>query len=204
MNVRLGERFGSVGRIWQSCWPVGADSAVATWLQAQRISLPAVTRRDLARALAQGALRSSGHRLVLPIYDPWGELTALAGHRVGGTTEPQMLLLGARQADGLVFANPCARRVLAGVARDRWRWRTVILTAGLGDYLQWAAAVAASDEGPAVIGLVESGSAVWAGRIPDGCRVIVRGDTSREVAAMAPRIVELLGARCEVIVRAGV
>src|SRR5262245_12765457 len=123
MNVSLGERFGSVGRLWQSCWPVGADRAVAAWLQEQRIALSAVTRRDLARALAQGSWRSSGHRLVVPIYDPWGELTALAGHRVSGAVEPPTLLLGARLADGLVFANPMARHVLAGVARERWTWR---------------------------------------------------------------------------------
>src|SRR5690242_18776826 len=113
MNLRVGERYGSVGRLWQSCWPLEADDAVAAWLRERRISGVAATRRDLARALSR---RGADPRLVIPIYDPWGELSALAAHRVCGDDEPETLLLGARQAEGMVFANPIARHVLAGVA----------------------------------------------------------------------------------------
>jgi hypothetical protein len=202
MRVRFGERRGSVGRLWQSCWPVDADPAVTAWLRDHRISAQSITSRELARALLRGTWLDIGPRLVIPIYDPWGELTALHAHGVCGA---EAVLLGARMAEGMVFANPIARHALAQVARKTWTWRTVILTAGAVDYLQWAAAMAASDDGPAVIGLVDpTWSSLLAARIPEGCRVIVRGDTNPAVAELAPRIVNALRGRCEVIVRTGV
>jgi hypothetical protein len=203
MSVRLGERYGSVARLWQSCWPLEADRDVAGWLNQRRIAIQSVVSRDLARALARGIGHGLGHRLVVPIYDPWGELSALAA--VDVCHQSETVLLGARQIEGMVFANPIGRYVLAGVGRDAWTWRTIILTAGPDDYLQWAAALAASDEGPAVIGIADGHwSKLLAARVPDGCRVIVRGDTNPAVAQLAPHVVEALGARCEVIVRAGV
>ena len=202
MSVRLGDRHGSVGRLWQSCWPVDADPAVAAWLHDHRISSQSITSRELARALLRGTWLDIGPRLVIPIYDPWGELTALWAHGVEGA---ESVLLGARMAEGMVFANPTARHALARVAHRTWTWRTIILTAGAVDYLQWAAAMAASDDGPAVIGLAdEHWSSLLAARIPEGCRVIVRGDTNPQVAQLAPRISAALAGRCEVIVRTGV
>ena len=202
MNVRGGERYGSVGRLWQSCWSVDADPAVTGWLREHNICARATTSRDLARALRRGSWLDVGPRLVIPIYDPWGELTALWAQGVAGVLP---VLLGARQAEGMVFANPLARHALAQVTGGHFPWRTVILTAGAVDYLQWAAAMAASDEGPAVIGLADgTWSALLAARIPDGWRVIVRGDTNPEVSALASRITGSLAGRCEVIVRTGV
>ena len=102
---------------------------------------------------------------------------------------------------GRVMANGVGLHLLR---KRQWpddsTWRTVIITGGAVDFLEWSSSV--RGEGPAVLGIVPgSWTTAIADRIPDGSRVVVRAHANPITGRYGHRVQEALHSRCEVIIR---
>jgi hypothetical protein len=208
--------------LWDAAGHVIDDSEASAYLEGRGICPERATDGGLVRVLARGAElprwarfrggRSEarpwselGFRLVLPVYDPFGEMRAVRAWRIGGdASDPKRVPPAGYKATGLVLACPLARLMLeVGALPSWWPEREplrVLITEGEPDFLTWAARFSDADAtAPAVLGVVSgSWSAELAGRVPDGARVIVR--THRDAAGdrYAREVAESLGGRCDV------
>lgn len=203
-----------VTALWGASSGVTTDPEVAAWLRSRGLDPAAVEDLDLARAIPRGPLpgwarsasgtwAESGHRLLVPLVDHAGVTRSLRARAVG---EARIKALAPRGAEvrGLVFADPLARRVLAGDAGARELLLLVglVVVEGEPDWLSWTSAYG-TDQGleraPAVIG-IESGSwtAELAARIPDGTQVRIRTHIDETGDRYGQAVVLTLGARCPV------
>src|SRR5205823_14379369 len=102
---------------------------------------------------------------------------------------------------GLAMAPASARALpRSGRAPDARPWPTVTVAGGAVDFLEWATSY--RDPAPAVLGMIPgTWTSDMAGRIPDGYRIIVRTHENPIAQRYAERITEMLGTRCNVVVR---
>ena len=202
--------------LWESCIPVLKDDEVLSWLHACEIDPDAVTP-NLARVLPRDLQlpgwacygtqpwNAVGYRLILPLYSARGVLESVYARAlrpvVVGTIRTGQSFPVVSGVAGRVMANEIALRLLETA---RWpgdsTWRTVIVTGGAVDFLEWSTAV--RGQGPAVLGIVPgSWTEAIANRIPDGTRIVVRAHRNPIAGRYAHRVQEALASRCEVIVR---
>src|SRR5205823_2135018 len=117
------------------------------------------------------------YRLLVPLYDHDGQRVHLYARSlvpiapVSGQRRSYPRVTGLR---GVVMANAMAVFLLRQHRfPEQHSWRCVMMAGGAGDYLEWASSI--EDDGPAVFGLIPgSWTGQLAGRVPRGCRVIVR------------------------------
>ena len=192
-----------VDALWSACQPVTADAEAVALLEGRALDVTAIERLSLARALPLGGLpiwarydgrswASSGHRLVLPVYDAEGRMRSVRGWRVTEGSGPKRLPPVGHKAAGLVLANAAVRAMLAG-APSPAAVRLVVVE-GEPDFLAWASRTA-----DGVIGL---GSGFWtaahAAHVPDGARVIIRTHHDAAGDAYAAAVRASLHGRCVV------
>jgi len=144
-----------------------------------------------------------GRRLAVPMFDAAGRLVTWHARRLAGPDDgaPKGLTPAGFKIGGTVMADPLGRMLLAtGEAPDWWRDRTVIVAEGVPDWLTWATHYGDDESAPAVLGVISgSWSAELAGRIPDGCRVIVRTHDDTAGVKYGLEIVRSLRDRCDVL-----
>ena len=205
-----------VRHLWDRCQPVTSDEEVTAWLDSLRIDPFSVAALDMGRVLprtidpprwaryGETSWLGANYRLLVPLYSAHGALTALYARSL----RPPIWTHAIRSIppvvgqSGHVMANSTALTLLNG--NGEWpaeiTWRTVIITGGAADFLEWASAVA--DGAPAVLGIIPgSWSRELASRIPRGSRVIVRAHANPIASRYAHRVQDALGRRCEVIVK---
>jgi len=206
-----------VAALWENCIAVTADAEVAGWLQSCRIRPERVASRDLARALPVAIAtpawaryagipwNTGGYRLLVPLYGPVGRMEALYARSL----QPiQFASMNVRRSTpvmggppGLAMANATALALLrSGVTAADSTWPTITVAGGAADFLDWATSY--GDPSPAVLGMIPG---TWthdmAARVPAGYRIIVRAHQNPIAQRYAQRISELLGRRCNVVVR---
>lgn len=161
-----------VRQLWESAVPVEQDEPSQVML-ALRGLFPG---SDLARAV-QGTLPrwasyqghtwgSTGHRVILPVYDPTGQMRSVRAWQVHKVEGPKRLPPAGCKAAGLVLANPPALRWLLEPGPPI----ALVIVEGEGDYL---AACQTTPSEP-VVGV---GSGSWtqaaADRVPIGSAVAI-------------------------------
>jgi hypothetical protein len=202
--------------LWDRCLPVTSDDEVRAWLYSLQIDPFSVASLDLGRALPRtidtpswaryGSVtwQSSNYRLLVPLYSAVGQMTALYARSL----RPPIWTHSIRSIPpvvgpaGHVMADASALALLRGSGEwpEDSSWRTVIVTGGAADFLEWASATAES--APAVLGIIPgSWTRELAARIPPGSRVIVRAHANPIASRYAHRVQDALGRRCEVIVK---
>ncbi len=176
-----------VASVWQQSIPVTESAAVASWLVGRGFAPETVAKLDLGRALRPGAhlprwasyrgdaespvsWQDTGHRLILPVYDPTGTMRSVRAARVTEGRSPKRLPPAGHRQAGLVLANKAGRSLLGhGGSRE------LLIVEGEPDFLTWACEVAGGDRAVAVIGI---GSGSWtrefASRVPIDVTVVVR------------------------------
>lgn len=185
-----------VERLWQSAGAVSEDDAARSYLEGRAIDPGRVDLYDLARVLPAGAWAPSwawcrgrswsrSHRLILPVVDSLGQVRSLRAWHLPGDEKseeaPKRTAPAGKATGGLVLACPTGRRMLE-LGRAPLYFGddpiTVVISEGEPDWLTWASRVSdANDDPPALLGVVSgSWSEVFAHRIPDGARVVIRTD----------------------------
>ena len=203
---------GEIAEVWALCRPVLDVAAVADAWAARGLNVATVEERDLARvvparvvlpawAAGPGGSWSHGpHRLILPLYDPTGQMVSLHARAVRAFGAlPKGLSPRGFQLGGLVFADGLGRQMLEGHGHDLLRRAFLLIAEGGPDFLSAATQSSDADESaPAVLGII-SGS--WteevARRVPDNTRVLLamHGDDAGEKYATA--VQRTLGDRCQ-------
>jgi hypothetical protein len=202
--------------LWESCVPIEKDHEVLSWMVACDID-PDSVGPNMARALPRNIRlpqwacygtqpwNAAGWRLILPLYNARGRMESVYARALRpimlGTIRTGQSFPVVDGAAGKIMANEIGLRLLE---RASWpgdsSWRTVILTGGAVDFLEWSSAV--RGQGPAVLGIVPgSWTEQVASRIPDGTRIVVRAHKNPIAGRYAHRVQEALASRCEVIVR---
>ena len=137
-----------VSIIWTAAGRVDEDSQVSGWLSGQRKLDPKVLADlDLCKRLPHDAERfewcswwKKGHRLLLPVYGPTGDVEAIRARwtlitkpRTGKSAHPKGWGTGAMT--GCVYANPVAVEMLSGELTEP---TTLVVVEGEPDFLTWA------------------------------------------------------------------
>lgn len=141
----------------------------------------------------------TGHRLVLPVVDAFGEIRSLRAWRVFDGATPKRLPPAGHRASGLVLACPVTRAVLAG-ARDGLPCPLrIVVVEGEPDFLTWATRFSDADvDAPLVLGVL---SGAWtrelANRIPDGAVIAIRTHHDEAGERYATEIARSLSGRCQ-------
>lgn len=188
--------------LWRQTVPVGEDRDACRMLVARRIDPELVDERNLARVIPADAelpdwatyrrrpWLSTGHRLLVPVYDETGTGRSVRAWRLSDGDSPKRLPPTGKRAAGLVLANGPARAMLRGKARPT----TVLVVEGEPDML-----TVSTRRTEPVIGIV-SGSLTEdvARRIPRGIDVFVWTHHDDAGNRYARRIAELLERRCAV------
>jgi hypothetical protein len=204
-----------VKALWGACVAVTDDQEAAAWLRDERgLDPAAVEDRDLARALPHDAplprwatfqgstWTSTGHRLLVPVYDGHGAMRSVRASRLRSGDSPKRLPPAGHRAAGLVLADPLARLVLSGEGREGWPSSLrMIVTEGEPDFLTWATHYSAADEGaPGVIGVVSGAwTAEIAARLPEDLELLVDTDHDQAGDTFAAGIVRTLRGRCRAL-----
>lgn len=168
-----------VEALWGACMPVASDQACSGALVARLLDPVEVSLRDLARALPRGANApqwaryggrswfSTGHRMLLRVYDHRGECRSVRSWRVVDGESPKRLPPAGCRSSGLVLANLLA----VGMLRRQLCPLDLCIVEGEPDFL---VACTSWRPGVAVIGI---GSGSWnedfARAVPRGTRVVV-------------------------------
>ena len=202
-------------RLWAECPQVTSDEEVMTWLGAHSIDPAAVAALDLARALPRdrplpewaryGIMpwNEGGYRVLVPLFDLEGRMAGLYARSLRPKFNGYWPRSYPPVSDphGFVMGNASALELLRNRSwQEDSSWRTIVISGGAADFLDWASASALTPA--AIFGIVPgSWSRHFANRIPDGCRVIVRAFENPITGRYAHRLSEALTPRCEVIVR---
>lgn len=195
-----------VASIWQGAKPVTQSAEVSAHLESRGLDPARLAELDAARALREGANLprwacyrgdaevarpwfETGHRLLLPTFDPTGKMTSVRAGRVIDGDSPKRLPPSGHRQSGLVLANKAARAMLGhGAIGD------LLIVEGEPDFLTWCAAPVA------VIGI---GSGSWsrdfANRIPAGTYVVIRTHQDRAGDAYATEVGRTLVRRCTLL-----
>lgn len=203
-----------IAELWKATVPVADDPEVARYLLEERgIDPVRVADFDIARALPPvwrppdwarccGRSWSSGWRLILRLWSPYGRLESVhARHIAGG--KPKGASPSAFAMAGLVMADDLAKRVLAGdpTARALVAEVGIVVQEGATDFLSRAVLSSDADESaPAVLAIMSgSWSEELAGRIPSGVRMAVRTHDDPAGDRYAEQIAATLAHRCRLI-----
>lgn len=169
---------GEVRELWTGACSVENESSVKRQLETRALPPHDVARLELARAITanqplprwatyQGnTWRFAGYRLIVPMFDPDGEMRSVRAWRVEDSDGPKRLPPAGCKANGLVMANGWALTLL----RKKCGPRRVLVVEGEPDALsatiRWP--------GTPVFGLVSgSWGPEFAERIPLGSEVVV-------------------------------
>lgn len=141
---------------------------------------------------------STGHRLVLPVFDDLGVMRSVRAWRVVEGDSPKRLPPTGHKAAGLVLACEIAQAMLRGTyAPPR-----VLVLEGEPDFLTWASRPA-FDCGAVITAMLGVVSGAWseelAARVPSGARVIVRTHHDASGDKYAEAVNETLRDRCKVL-----
>lgn len=206
--------------LWRACTPCSEDEEVSTLLASRRISGKIVDSLDLARALPldarlppwarfRGARPRSewwtktGHRLLLPVYDPFGRMRSVRAWCVRESDDPKRLPPSGYCARGLLLACGVGVAMLArgGRANQAPPRSRIVVVEGEPDFLTWATRFSDADEdAPAVFGVLSGAwSDDFALRVPDGSRVLIRTHHDSAGHAYARDVTESLNGRCAVL-----
>lgn len=195
---------------YRACTEVVADDAVAAYLRSRAIDASEVASRGLARALPESLevpswarlsrtpWTTSGHRLVLPLFDFQGVGRSLLARRITGG-EPKSIAPRAFDRAGLVLADRTFRQCLRAQRVDPLALVVVEGEIDFATWGTWASRDEASGFDVGVVGLFSgSWTSAFASRIPVGSVVYVRTHTDDAGDAYARKVVQTIGARCEV------
>jgi hypothetical protein len=140
----------------------------------------------------------TGHRLVIPVVDAFGQVRSLRAWRVVDGETPKRLPPAGHRAAGLLLACSMGRGLLAGSVPQGAQPPTVLITEGEPDWLTWVTHFSDADEdAPAVLGVLSgSWSSETAARIPDGATVVLRTHHDSAGERYATEIAESLRGRC--------
>jgi len=167
----------------------------------RRIDPIEVSLRDLARSIPDGislpdwaryggsTWTSTGHRMLLRVYDHRGQFRSVRAWRVIDGDTPKRLPPAGRRASALVLAN----RMALGMLRRQVCPLDLVIVGGEPDFL---VACTAWRPGVAVIGI---GSGSWsddfARAIPLRTRVVVATHNDKAGDRYAETVIETLGKR---------
>lgn len=145
-----------------------------------------------------GPWTSTGHRLILPVFDAIGIMRSVRAWRVVEGDSPKRLPPTGHKAAGLVLACEIAQAMLRGTyAPPR-----VLILEGEPDFLTWAS-MPAFDYGGTITAMIGVVSGAWseelAARVPTGARVVVRTHHDASGDKYAEAINETLRDRCKVL-----
>lgn len=166
-----------VAALWAGCGPVTKDAAATRHLAERKLNPSEVERFDLARVITNqrlphwasyqsGSWRSSGHRMIVPVYDSEGDMRSVRAWRIEGDAQAKRLPPSGCKATGLVMANARAAALLRAAGAPC----RVLCVEGEPDY------VTASIRWPwfPVFGLISgSWGPAFAERIPYGSEMVV-------------------------------
>jgi hypothetical protein len=164
--------------LYSACVSVTTDNAASGHLVGRKLDPDEVSRYDLARVLSRtqqlprwaayqgGTWRTSGHRMIVPMYDADGDLRSVRAWRIEGDAPVKRLPPSGCKATGLVLANQRARALLT----ERGSPCRILVVEGEPDYitavLRW--------HWLPVFGLISgSWGPEFAARIPFGSEVVV-------------------------------
>jgi len=208
--------------LWRACQPCGVDIEVAALLERRGISPEWVDDFHLARALPvtarfprwasfRGAHPNrvswidSGHRLLLPVYDPMGRMRSVRAWCVRDTADPKRLPPAGYASRHLVLACGLGVAMLSAGADGQGvePGARVVIAEGEPDFLTWATRSSdAAESVPVVLGVVAGAwSDDFARRIPRDARVIVRTHHDPAGEAYAEAIRQSLEGRAVVVHR---
>jgi DNA primase len=192
-----------VDALWSACTPVAGDPEAASVLAQRALDPELVDGDHLARAIPLDAALprwaayrgrpwiDTGHRLLVPMWDPSGELRTVRAWRVTAGDSPKRLPPGGYKAAGVVMADALGLAMLRGTAD----LRRIVVTEGESDFLTWA--IRPKRVPTAVVGIVSgSFSPALAERFPFGALVIVRTDRDEAGDRYARELQHGLRRRC--------
>lgn len=210
-----------VEALWAQCLPVHADSAARGYLEFRGITnLKALTEQDCVRVLPIGAdvpgwaafgerpWTRSAHRLIVPLFDAFGEMRSFVARSVERDPHRKSLGVTGYGRAGLVMAGEWARAVLqTGPARHWHRLVNLRLTVYEGE-IDFVRAVANHEDAEidedfspaafrAVMGIFAgSFQRDVAARIPSATHVVLSTDADDDGDKYAAEIEERIGERC--------
>lgn len=206
----------AVGALWACSVPVTAQPPVVAYLERRKLNPATVAELNLARALpnhmplprwasfAGHSWSELGYLLVVPVFDPNGQLCSIRATRVTEATTPKRVAPAGFSVSGLVMADTAGRTLLqTGKRPPEWPKSEplrLLVTEGETDFLTWASQFSnANDSAPAVLGVFSgSWTPEFAQRVPDGTRVIIRTDHDPAGDRYAEQVRSSLAPRCEV------
>ena len=137
---------------------------------------------------------STGHRLILPVYDAEGIMRSVRAWRVVDGDSPKRLPPVGYKAGGLV----CACEFAVAMLRGTFAPRRVLILEGEPDFVSWATV---RTEGK-VLARIGVGAGSWtaehAARVPDGAEVIVRTHRDPAGDCYAAEVARTLAGRCTI------
>jgi len=210
-----------VAAFWHACIPCSLDPEVSELVTRRGLSPGLLDDLGLGRTLPQTATRlprwasfrgqrsrrapwtETGHRFILPVYDPLGRVRSVRAWCVRDQGDPKRLPPAGHCARNLVLACSIGARLLAcGCVPEGDRQPVrIIIAEGEPDFLTWATRYSdACADAPAVFGLV---SGAWsdelAARFPRDARVVVRTHHDPAGDAYAEAVWRSLRGRCHVL-----
>lgn len=194
--------------LWEACQRVDGDEGALDYLTRRGLSTRLLAAQDLARVLPSSGLpwwasfkgeaetasdwNTTGHRVVLPVWDHAGVLMSVRAWRIVEGDTPKRLPPAGHSSAGLVLANQRARLMLMG----KQGAGRVIFAEGEPDFL------AASQSWGRECAVFGVGSGWWteghARRVPFGCDVLIATDNDKAGDDYATAIRESLRGRCNV------
>lgn len=195
-----------VAELWEASLEVTRDRKVSAWVQGRGFDPRDVESLDLARVLPVGSLpgwaargrrswSESGHRLVVPLCGPSGEIESL--HARAPRDGDKGMLPRGFESVGLVMACELGRLVLRGWP-ERSPRPNLVVGEGIPDFLAWA-----TWHPYTPVFSITSGS--WtdeiAARVPNRSHVSIwthQGDKRETGDKYAERIAATLVGRCAV------
>lgn len=184
-----------VQALWSEAVPLDAEASA--WAKDRAISASAAA--EYVRSIPPGVAlprwasyrgstwRETGHRLLMPMYDHWGQMRSLRAIRVVDGDSPKRLPPAGHKAAGLVMACDMGVAMLRG----SFEAPRVLILEGEPDFLFWAAR--STTLVYARIGIVSgSWSADFARRIPRSAEVHIHTDLDKAGEKYAQDIVESL------------
>lgn len=168
--------------------PDAADGSGAAFaLRMDRIDLPSWAK------FGGQSWCVSGHRLIFPMVDAFGELRSVRAGRVTEGDSPKRVPPGGFKASGLVLACPIALAMMRGTYLPR----LVVVSEGETDALEWM--TKRDIDVMARIGIVNgSWTEDLANKIPDGAIVAIRTDNDLAGDKYAAMISDSVKHRCDV------
>ena len=183
--------------LWRSCQNLRTDADVCELLESRAIRASDVDARDLARLIPEDAgglpvwaryqgdpWTTTGHRLLLPVYDATGAMRSVRAWKVSPFDAPKRLPPGGHKATGLVLANSYGLELLRG----EYGPGRVLFVEGEPDWLTWALQATYP-----VFGVLSGAwTAEHAARVCTGSDVLIRTHNDPAGDKYAAHIVETL------------